>query len=110
MLPRWQRALDRWPSRISAFCPSRLRLRNRFDEVGIVIPAALELLDHLALGRVGDAAIVGWAHQIAIGAVEHVADFGAEQVRMRETVGPQIVTRYNLYPTAALRGAAAPGY
>jgi hydrophobic/amphiphilic exporter-1 (mainly G- bacteria), HAE1 family len=29
---------------------------------------------------------------------------------LTETLGPQFVTRYNMYPTAAIRGAAAPGH
>jgi hydrophobic/amphiphilic exporter-1 (mainly G- bacteria), HAE1 family len=31
-------------------------------------------------------------------------------VRVRKAFGPQIVTRYNMYPAAAITGAAAPGY
>ncbi|MCW5892076.1 MAG: multidrug efflux RND transporter permease subunit [bacterium] len=31
-------------------------------------------------------------------------------VDVRDTVGPQILTRYNLYPSAAITGEAAPGY
>jgi HAE1 family hydrophobic/amphiphilic exporter-1 len=31
-------------------------------------------------------------------------------VDVRHTVGPQIVSRYNLYPSAAISGEAAPGY
>ncbi|GIW82427.1 MAG: multidrug efflux RND transporter permease subunit [Gemmatales bacterium] len=31
-------------------------------------------------------------------------------VSIRRTVGPQIITRYNLYPSAAITGEAAPGY
>lgn len=31
-------------------------------------------------------------------------------VSVRETVGPQIVNRYNLYPAAMITGEAAPGY
>jgi HAE1 family hydrophobic/amphiphilic exporter-1 len=30
-------------------------------------------------------------------------------VQVRETVGPQIISRYNLYPSASIFGAAAPG-
>ncbi|MDH4016403.1 MAG: efflux RND transporter permease subunit, partial [Actinomycetota bacterium] len=29
---------------------------------------------------------------------------------MRESFGPQIITRYNLYPSATINGAAAPGF
>jgi HAE1 family hydrophobic/amphiphilic exporter-1 len=29
---------------------------------------------------------------------------------LKESLGPQFITRYNLYPTAAINGAAAPGY
>ncbi len=29
---------------------------------------------------------------------------------VEETLGPQIITRYNLYPSASINGAAAPGY
>ncbi len=29
---------------------------------------------------------------------------------IEETLGPQIITRYNLYPAASINGAAAPGY
>jgi HAE1 family hydrophobic/amphiphilic exporter-1 len=31
-------------------------------------------------------------------------------VDVKDTVGPQILTRYNLYPSAAITGEAAPGY
>ena len=31
-------------------------------------------------------------------------------VDVRETIGPQIITRYNLYPSAAITGEAAPGH
>jgi HAE1 family hydrophobic/amphiphilic exporter-1 len=31
-------------------------------------------------------------------------------VNLTETLGPQFVTRYNMYPTAAITGGAAPGY
>jgi len=29
---------------------------------------------------------------------------------VRDTLGPQLITRYNLYPSASIRGSAAPGY
>ncbi len=29
---------------------------------------------------------------------------------LRQALGPQIITRYNMYPTASITGAAAPGY
>jgi HAE1 family hydrophobic/amphiphilic exporter-1 len=31
-------------------------------------------------------------------------------IDVKETIGPQIVSRYNLYPAAAISGEAAPGY
>ncbi len=31
-------------------------------------------------------------------------------IEMDETFGPQIITRYNLYPSATINGAAAPGF
>ncbi|MCG3198267.1 MAG: Efflux pump membrane transporter BepE [bacterium] len=31
-------------------------------------------------------------------------------VNVRDTLGPQVVSRYNLYPTAAITGEAAPGF
>jgi HAE1 family hydrophobic/amphiphilic exporter-1 len=31
-------------------------------------------------------------------------------VHLRESLGPQFVTRYNMYPTASITGAAAPGF
>lgn len=31
-------------------------------------------------------------------------------LQVRESFGPQVITRYNLYPSAALIGGAAPGY
>ncbi|HHH40109.1 MAG TPA: multidrug efflux RND transporter permease subunit [Sedimenticola sp.] len=31
-------------------------------------------------------------------------------IRVDETVGPQTILRYNLYPTASITGSAAPGY
>jgi hydrophobic/amphiphilic exporter-1 (mainly G- bacteria), HAE1 family len=31
-------------------------------------------------------------------------------VQLRESLGPQFVTRYNMYPTASITGAAAPGF
>ncbi len=31
-------------------------------------------------------------------------------LKVRDTLGPQLITRYNLYPSASLRGSAAPGY
>ena len=31
-------------------------------------------------------------------------------VNVRETIGPQIINRYNLYPSAAITGEAAPGH
>ena len=31
-------------------------------------------------------------------------------VKVEKTLGPQIINRYNLYPTAAINGQAAPGY
>jgi HAE1 family hydrophobic/amphiphilic exporter-1 len=31
-------------------------------------------------------------------------------VTLKESLGPQFITRYNMYPTAAINGAAAPGY
>jgi len=34
----------------------------------------------------------------------------SSMVDVRETVGPTVVRRYNLYPSAALNGAAAPGF
>ena len=34
----------------------------------------------------------------------------ATLVDIRETLGPQLINRYNLYPSAAINGEAAPGY
>jgi len=31
-------------------------------------------------------------------------------IKVQDTVGPQTILRYNLYPTASITGAAAPGY
>ena len=31
-------------------------------------------------------------------------------VRIKESFGPQVVTRYNMYPSASVKGSAAPGY
>jgi HAE1 family hydrophobic/amphiphilic exporter-1 len=31
-------------------------------------------------------------------------------VTLKDSLGPQFITRYNLYPTAAINGVAAPGY
>ncbi len=31
-------------------------------------------------------------------------------VKVRKTLGPQIINRYNMYPSAAINGEAAPGY
>jgi HAE1 family hydrophobic/amphiphilic exporter-1 len=31
-------------------------------------------------------------------------------VKIKESFGPQVVTRYNMYPSASVKGSAAPGY
>ena len=50
MLPRWQRALDRWPSRMSPFRSSTLRLRTAWTKLPKWSPPPLNVLMILPVG------------------------------------------------------------
>ena len=77
MLPRWHRALDRWPSRMSALRSSALRLRTALTKLPKWSPPPLNFLIDLAVGVEGDRAGVAGADQVAFAAVEDVADLDA---------------------------------
>src|SRR6516165_10825999 len=59
---------------------SGLASTDRLNEVFIVIPAVLERLDHLSLGREGGRFPVAVNDQVAIGAVKDVADLGPQEI------------------------------